>query len=564
MESLYEQLNYNEENNFNNNIEFYRLITRAKTFNDYKKIRDEIQRNEIYNNITSKKSFTINIKENESLKFQIDKNNIQICFDKDIFTLKSKGEPDYYMIIKYALPECLNEISKPYCNLPEIYINDMKEMRHRILHSFGINDNVIVYISKKYTHLYNVSYTDNIDKQIKNLALEGYPIDINNIYVDSLNNIYIIDEKGNPVEEVEEDNKKYIQKYTEIHNFFMENICNVDINDNDFTCTGDKCIIKNNESPKKQKSFFSFNLFKRSKSNTDEKELEEEPKEEEEPKPAEEEKCSDNYKCFKKGIITYISNFIESPSVDSQLENKIESYFKDIPRKKGFFSSKTEEYIKAEEINKWFNDWKENTCNIIYLRELVELLNDKELEKKVEDNEEKIFNNNCKSVFIKLYATEDDINNKLNNCNKNNNCHEIISELKNLTIKLYNENDIKKDCECNEKCAEKYFKTHDLEGRINEYKEKLTEMENLEKQQEEKEARMKESSEKLNNIVNELKDLENNYNIYIGRIEELNEKNISKEQEDIDLYNKIIAELENLKSKYNENDISEESNEYSN
>ncbi|MBR2022616.1 MAG: hypothetical protein IJ997_02890, partial [Mycoplasmataceae bacterium] len=343
----------------------------------------------------------------------------------------------------------------------------------------------------------------------------------------------------------------------------------------------------------------SLNLFKRSKSNTDEKELreeeeeeepieevEEEPKQEEEPmekvkeepmekvkeepKSIEGGKCKNNFECFQNSLKDYIRNFIDSNSKDDQLENKIESYFKEIPKKTGFFSS-NKEYIEAKKINKWFNDWKKNTCNIIYLRKLVELLNDKELENNVNDNEEKIFNNNnCESVFIKLYATKDDITN-LNNCNVNSNCHEIISELKNLTIKLYNENDIKKDCECNEKCAEKYFKTNDMEYKIKEYREKLTEMEDLEKQHEEEEARMKKSSENLNKIINELENLEKTYVTYIGNIVELNESNKYEDDKSKDFYNdtktiiskledkqtlndpnNIISDLKNLNNKINE------------
>ena len=430
-----------------------------------------------------------NQKNKEYTKFSIDKDNIQLTLDTNIYTLTNKNHPDHYLIIKNKNSNC--GFQSNYM-LPKIYIEMLEKMEidyNSVWINFAFtyaNKNMLMILVEKLTPIFNTHLNDSIKNNLNECADKGwFPTieSLNNIYVNSKNEIRIINYNENPkgfhgyvikncndegeiVQNPNNPNSKGGRTYLNyLFQFFNERDCSKIMKCQDNIC---KLIVKieeevepkeepkeeaaPTEAPKPEPELAEEPV----EQPTEEPEPKEEPKEEEEkepepkeePEPVEEEKCKNKYICFKDSIIEYINKFIDTSSVDGQLESDIKTYFDGIPKKINFLLA-NKDYTKAEKIYNLFNIWRENTCNIIYLTNLVELLEDEELIKKVKENEENIFNNNkCQSVYMKLYISESDIS-QLNECPKNNNCSEIISKLQNLTIKIYNEDKLKQDFGCN-------------------------------------------------------------------------------------------------------------------
>lgn len=444
-----------------------------------------------------------NQRNKEYTKFSINKDNMQSTLDTNIYTLTNKNHPDLYLIIKNKNSNC--GFQSNYM-LPKIYIEMLEKMEidyDSVWTNFALtyaNKNMLMILVEKMTPIFNTRLNDSIKNNLNECADKGwFPTieSLNNIYVNSKNEIRIINHNENPknfhgytikncndkgeiVQNPNNPNKGRRTYLNYLFEFFNERNCSKIMKCQDNIC---KLIVKieeevepveePKEEPTEQPAPTEQPEPQPEPESTQEpaEEPKEEPKEEpepteepteepkeetepqpepeptQEPEPVEEEKCKNKYICFKDSIIEYINKFIDNSSVDGQLESDIKTYFDGIPKKVNFLLA-NKDYTKAEKIYNLFNIWKANACNIIYLTNLVELLEDEELIKKVKENEENIFNNKCQFVYMKLYTTESDIS-QLNECPKNNNCSEIISKLQNLTIKIYNEDKLKQDFGCN-------------------------------------------------------------------------------------------------------------------
>ena len=450
-------MNYYEENilklDFNKNNDIYKLITHNKklTFENYLNIYKSLTRDKIFTNITKRGSVNITI-DKKDYKFKINTNNVKVCFDKDIFTITNNKLVEYYMIIKYNTP-CLN-LTNGSCDLPQIYIDEMNDKNIitplQVIDGsnvFRINENITIYIAIKLRPIYNVYYNNYIDKQLKEKALEGYPIDdLNNIYVDSKYNIKIIQHsKDGYIDAVgdENNNKESLKNYLKIHNNYFNNNCDKLENDldNDFTCTDNKCISKDDYNNKKIKKSFKWSWLTGKKSDDDD---EDEPVEEEKPieenkedsddedKPVKEEKPDEQPKedeittSFYNKIKDFIRYYIDNGTFDDYtiIDKAYEDIPKDIP-----------DYDKVSTIYTDFHSWIDNKCSIIHLRNLIGNLNDDELNTLVDDKEAQIFSY-CKPVYITLF-TDDDNNKAIQNCSGST-CKNIISGLDNLTMRIEN------------------------------------------------------------------------------------------------------------------------------
>lgn len=420
---------------FEKNNDIYKLITHNKklTFDNYKNIYKLLTRDEIFTNITKRGSVNIKI-DNKDYKFKINTNNVKVCFDKDIFTITNNKLVEYYMIINYNTP-CLN-LKNGSCDLPQIYIDEMNDKNIitplQVIDGsnvFRINKDITIYIAKKLTPIYNVNYNNSIDKQLKEKALEGYPIDdLNNIYVDSKYNIKIIQHsKDGYIDAVgdENNNKESLKNYLKIHNNYFKNNCNKLENDldNDFTCTDNKCISKDDYNNKKIKNSFKWSWLTGKKSD-DEDEPVEEDKPVEEEKPDEQSKEDEITTSFYNKIKDFIRYYIDNGTFDDY--TIIDEAYKNIPKD-------IPDYDKVSTIYTDFHSWIDNKCSIIHLRNLIGNLNDDKLNTLVDDKEEQIFSY-CKPVYITLF-TDENHNEAIQNCSGST-CKDIISSLDNLTMKI--------------------------------------------------------------------------------------------------------------------------------
>lgn len=444
-------MNYYEENilqlDFDKNNDIYKLITHNKklTFDNYKNIYKSLTRDEIFTNIINRPNVTINI-DNKDYKFKINTNNVKVCFDKDIFTITNNKLVEYYMIIKYNTP-CLN-LQNGSCDLPQIYIDEMKENITTPLkvidgnNVFRINENITIYIAIKLRPIYNVYYNNYIDKQLKEKALEGYPVDdLNNIYVDSKYNIKIIQHSDDGYIDAvgdENNNKESLKNYLKIHNNYFNNNCDyLDNNfDNDFTCIDNKCSTKSND--KKKDKLFKWSWLTGKKSDEEDKPVEEEkpieenkedPDEEEKPveedKPVEENKEDEITTSFYNKIKNLIKYYINNGNFDDDT-TIIDEAYKDIP-------NNIADYDKVSTIYTDFHSWIDNKCSIIHLRNLIGNLNDDELNTLVNEKEKQIFSY-CKPVYITLF-TDENHNEAIQKCSGST-CKDIISGLDNLTMRI--------------------------------------------------------------------------------------------------------------------------------
>ena len=435
-------MNFHEEkklkSDFYKNNDIYKLITHNKklTFDNYKNIFTSLTRDQIFTNITKRGSVNIKIDEN-NYKFNI--NNVKICFDKDIFTITNKKLVDYYMIIKYNTP-CLN-LKNGSCDLPQIYIDEMtKNINKKVIDGnnvFIINKDITIYIAKKLTPIYNVNYNNKIDKNLKEKALEGYPIDdLNNIYVDSQYNIFIIKKSDNGyiyAERDENNNKESLKNYLKIHNNYFYNNCDyLDNNfDNEFTCIDNKCSTKSNDN--KKDKLFKWSWLTGKKSDEEDKPVEEEkPVDENKEDSDEEDKSGEQPKedeittSFYNKIKDFIKYYINNGKFDNS--TIIDEAYKNIPKD-------IPDYDTVSTIYKDFNSWIDNKCSIIHLRNLIGNLNDDELNTLVDEKENQIFSY-CKPLYITLFT--DEKNNKaIQNCSGST-CKDIISSLNNLTMRIEN------------------------------------------------------------------------------------------------------------------------------
>lgn len=449
---------------FRSNPDIYKLVTNNNKLTFEKYNYNILTRDQIYKNIINRKSVTLKIKPSfKNITFKINPNNVKICFDKDIFTLSNKNSPDYYMIIKYT--PCLDFTG--LCDLPQIYIdeinsNDNPFRRVVIEGDFRINNNTTIYVGKKLTPLYSIHYNQIIDEKLKEKALEGYPININNIYIDSKNNIEIIEntDTGYKYGMKGEKNEESLKNYLKIHNYYYKNKCDYDDLSNLFTCVDEKCSNKSDEQETKPKpkqgglfGWFNRNKEDSNKEDSDEdysdeeednpadKPVEDKPVEDkpEEDKPKEEESdeednpedkpVEDKIAIFYEKIENYIQNYIDNGKSNTELQEQINTFFKEIPEK---IISKYD-YNDAKTIHEKFNLWIKNSCSIIYLHNLIESLNNDKLTQLVNENEEKIFSF-CKPVYITLYTDDSNMKN-IQDCNGST-CKSIINNIDNLTMRI--------------------------------------------------------------------------------------------------------------------------------
>lgn len=438
-------MNYEDtylKSDFDKNNDIYKLITHNKklTFDNYKNIYKSLTRDEIFTNIINRPNVTINI-DKKDYKFKINTNNVKVCFDKDIFTITNNKLVEYYMIIKYNTP-CLN-LKNGSCDLPQIYIDEMNENITTPLkvidgnNVFRINENITIYIAIKLRPIYNVYYNNYIDKQLKEKALEGYPIDdLNNIYVDSKYNIKIIQHTNDGYIDAvgdENNNKESLKNYLKIHNNYFNNNCDyLDNNfDNEFTCTDNKCSTKSND--KKKDKLFKWSWLTGKKSDEEDKPVEEEkPVEENKEDSVEEDKSGEQPKedeittSFYNKIKGFIRYYIDNGKFDDYtiIDKAYNDISKDIP-----------DYDTVSTIYTDFHSWIENKCSSIHLRNLIVNLNDDELKTLVDEKEEQIFNY-CKPLYITLFTDEKN-NEAIQNCSGST-CKDIISNLDNLTMRIEN------------------------------------------------------------------------------------------------------------------------------
>ena len=431
-----------------------------------------------------------NQKNNKDSKFNINKNDIQLTLDTNIYTLTNKNYPDYYLIIKNKQSNCgfkYNYI------LPKLYIDILEKMDidfNSVRLNFALshaNENILIILVEKLTPIFNVRLNDSIKNNLIDCADKGWfpTIDsFNDVYINSKNEIRIINFK-----EYKEFNKPYytylinncntegevVQNTENLNNeggstylnylfeFFNERNCS-----NVMKCQDNICslIAKIEEEPKEPNEEDKKNETGPKTEEEDKKnETEEDKKNETGPKTEEEEdkknetgpKTEEGNKAtspepqtidkeeLKNEVIEYVNEYIsQNGKYDedkTKLNDLIKKYRESLKsRKFNLFSTDP-----AKKISKSLEMWNKNQCSIILLRTLVESIDnaDKSLENLLNEKEVELFKSECKfkSITMKMYTDEDAINNIKNKCENgfDSSCKKILNKLDNLIIKIEEE-----------------------------------------------------------------------------------------------------------------------------
>jgi hypothetical protein len=473
--------------------ELYDLFGADEQKNTY---NTSLSRDDIYKKIMKKKRFEgTNIQSSIAKTYKFTNiTNIEIQYNTDIFLMKCKNMPDYYMFVTYEHQNCpvngadLNDnVEDVKCKgedwgnnydvngYPGFYFNE--DTKFTLKFNINIvNDNKTEYtikiiIAEKLTPLYKVKYTDEIDKQLRTIVKHGKSLDKNNLYINSNNEVKFVEhnDKGtigqfpnfaDLTDTPTEIKQETIDTYFNVKNFLI-NKCDTTKNYEGIgglKCENDICTIieeEKKEEPKEEedgssgKSWFS-NLFKRSKQTTETPETAEaettETKTEPEAETAEAETETPETKPInkdelKKEVIEYVTEYINKNGDydnDKIILNKLINKYRESLKsnKFNFFSTDP-----AKKISKSLERWSKNDCSSIDLRTLVESIDDKTLTDLLNYNEVELFKSKCGYKPITIYTNEKNIDNIKNNCNNgfDSSCKKILNKLDNLIIKIEEE-----------------------------------------------------------------------------------------------------------------------------
>lgn len=458
--------------------ELYDLFGADEQKNTY---NTSLSRDDIYKKIMKKKRFEgTNIQSSIAKTYKFTNiTNIEIQYNTDIFLMKCKNMPDYYMFVTYEHQNCpvngedLNgKVEDVKCKsedwgnnydvngYPGFYFNEYTKFTLKFNINI-VNDNKTEYtikiiIAEKLTPLYKVKYTDEIDKQLRTIVKHGKSLDKNNLYINSNNEVKFVEhnDKGtigqfpnfaDLTDTPTEIKQETIDTYFNVKNFLI-NKCDTTKNYEGIgglKCENDICTIieeEKKEEPKEEeagssgKSWFS-NMFKRSKQTTEtpetpetaeaettetktEAEAETEtPEAETSETKTEPEPEPINKDEVKKKVIEYVTKYIDSKGTefDQKELEDLINKYRELSRKFNFFSTDP-----AKKISKSLEMWSKNQCSIILLRTLVESIDnaDKSLENLLNEKEVELFKSECKfkSITMKMYTNEDAIDNIKNNC----------------------------------------------------------------------------------------------------------------------------------------------------